>query len=68
MQIQFHITDQALPELLTEMYIRIYKQVHTNELQTYIIHTHIHTCIHKPTHTKLVEKYFPLKVKSGLKV
>jgi len=32
------------------MYIRTHKHLHTNELQTYIIHTHIHTYIHKPTH------------------
>lgn len=50
MQIQLHITDQADHELLKEMYIRVYKHVHTNELQTYIIHTPIHTYTHKPTH------------------
>lgn len=57
MQIQFHITDQADRELLREMYIRIYKHVHTNELQTYIMHTHIHTYIYKPSH-KDGEKVF----------
>ena len=65
MQIQFHITDHSDHELLREIYIRIYKHVHTNELQTYIIHTNIHTYIHNP-HTRKMKTYFPPKEKSGL--